>query len=52
MAKYEYVITIDSPEGEDDPTLEEVGAAVQSGVQDAFPEANVNVNDGNRPDRD
>lgn len=52
MAKYEYTITIEQPEGADDPTLEEVRTGVYAGVQAAFPEAEVSVNDGNRPDVD
>jgi hypothetical protein len=57
MAKYEFRIEITPPDadegpGDIDPTLDEVKTGIYAGVQAAFPEAEIRVYGGNRPDID
>jgi hypothetical protein len=58
VAKYEFKVEINPPEpGEGEtplasPSLDKVMEAAYAGVAAAYPEAQVRVYDGNRPDRD
>jgi hypothetical protein len=55
MAKYEFKIEIAAPAGQvmEEPTLEEVSAAIEAGLRAAYTaDVEIRVYDGNRPDRD
>jgi hypothetical protein len=58
VAKYEFKVEISTPDGitveppPDEPSLDKVMEAAYAGVAAAYPDQQVRVYDGNRPDRD